>query len=498
MSQSEEEIQALIKANEAEEQIILGQAMFQESSNEVEQTRQNNEMAALEREIAALEKEYNDNIKEMAQINDAELAREEQALDTELQGLVTSAQQTDLEYDAAMKKYEQELAAYNAEIAEAQRKSDLRDQILKEAGDFMALGLIPTDYSGNDDAIIDLMYRIKKEAGDPGVPFGTTERVVLRKYNEFVKAFQQFGLKYRKDIEKYNLEYQIDGVDIRKVGEFYMPFGLRHVLDAADPARMGGIVRPYWRLKKSATDMGFKKPGVDIELPAIVYSYNGSEWVQDSPTWIQGSVWGANIGSNKEKVYFDILGRSALSWTPQDYTRYQYAGFLREFDDIYRTDFSETGVLPKGNWQLPMNYRVKGTDPTSRNSFRHDERLAFQRCPAGYWFRRGIPEETSQCVYMGDSMVDYKESFYPAYLSPKVFAGRDEAAEYDVWQYNIYSQQVERIPRTKFRSAEEQRIWEEAQPYKKTPNDNVVVIGNTIITTESVIAQNAAAGGVLD
>jgi len=93
-------------------------------------------------------------------------------------------------------------------------------------------------------------------------------------------------------------------------------------------------------------------------------------------------------------------------------------------------------------------------------------------------------------------MVDYKESFYPAYLSPKVFAGKDEAAEYDVWEYNIYSQQVERKPRTKFRSAEEQSIWEEAQQYKKTPNDNVVVVGN-IITTESVIAQNAAAGGVV-
>ena len=84
MSQSEEEIQALIKANEAEEQIILGQAMFQEASNEIEQTRQNNEMAALEREIAVLEKEYNDNIKEMAQINDAELAKEEQGRSIEL------------------------------------------------------------------------------------------------------------------------------------------------------------------------------------------------------------------------------------------------------------------------------------------------------------------------------------------------------------------------------------------------------------------------------
>jgi len=138
-----------------------------------------------------------------------------------------------------------------------------------------------------------------------------------------------------------------------------------------DPARMGGIVRPYWRLKKTAefqdvefSGKKFKKPGVDIELPAIPFSWNGSEWIQDSPTWIQGSVWGANIGKDNRKVYFDILGRSALAWTPQEYTRYQYAGFLQKFDDIYRTDFSETGVLPKGNWKLPMNYRVKGTDPT--------------------------------------------------------------------------------------------------------------------------------------
>ena len=493
---SKEDIDALIKVNEAEEQKILGRTLMQESMNAQEEMRRNAEIAILEIEINKLQGEYDDAVKEITKISDTELAREEQSLDQELSGLYVSGQSANAEYDAAMKKYEAELQEYNKQAAEIQRKSDLRDQILKEAGDFMALGLIPTDYSGDDDAIVDLMYKIKKEAGDPGVPFGTTERVVLRKYNEFVKAYQQFSIKYRKDIEKYSLEYDIDGVDIRKVGEFYMPFGLRHVLDVMDPARMGGIVRPYWRLKKIRDKEGvefsgkkFYTPGGGYGWPAIVYSYNGSEWVQDSPTWTQASTWSrANkIGSDKEKVWFDILGRSGLSWNQFYGERYYYAPFLREFDELYRTDFSENGSIPDGIWQLPLNYRIIGLDPNTRNSIRNDQRLAFERCPRGYWFRRGIPEEASQCVYMGDSMVDYQESFYPAYLSPRVFAGKDSRTEYDIWEYNPNSQVVERKDRTGFRSAQAEKIWN-AQRNANRTTDNVIVFSDG----EAMLSSNSA------
>jgi len=486
MSQrSKEDIDALIKANETEEGKILGRTMMQESMNEREEMRRNNEMAILEAEINKLQGEYDDAVKEISKINDTELAREEQLLDQELSGLYASGQSANAEYDAAMKKYEQELAAYNAEVAEIQRKSDVRDHLLKEAGDFMALGLIPTDYSRDDDKIVDLMNRIKGEQASAGDPLGATERDILRKYNEFVKAYQQFSIKYRKDIEKYSLEYDTDGVDIRKVGEFYMPFGLRHVLDVMDPARMGGIVRPYWRLKKTRdmpdAEFGGKKffsPGRGFGWPAIAFRWNGSEWVQDSPTWIQGNTtFGSspdNIGSDKERVWFDILGRSGLSWNQFYGDRYHYAPFLAEFDQLYRTDFSEHGSLPDGIWQLPLNYRTVGLDPITRNSIRNDQRLAFERCPRGYWFRRGIPEEASQCVYMGDSMVDYQESFYPAYLSPKVFAGKDSRTEYDIWEYNFNSQVVERKDRTGFRSAQAEQIWNVQRTANRT-TDNVIV-----------------------
>ena len=473
---------------------------MQESMNAQEEMRRNNEIAILEAEINKLQGEYDDAVEEIAKINDTELAREEQLLDQELSGLYASGQSADAEYDAAMKKYEQELVAYNAEVAEAQRKSDLRDYMLRDAGDFMALGLIPTDYSRDDDKIVDLMNRIKGEQAAPGDPLGATERDILRKYNEFVKAYQQFSIKYRKDIEKYSLEYDTDGIDIRKVGEFYMPFGLRHVLDAADPARMGGIVRPYWRLKKTRdkedaefSGKKFVSPGRSYEWPAIPFRWNGSEWVQDSPTWIQGNTtwsWvngGQNIGSDKERVWFDILGRSGLSWNQFYGDRYHYAPFLAEFDQLYRTDFSEHGSLPDGIWQLPLNYRTVGLDPITRNSIRNDQRLAFERCPRGYWFRRGIPEEASQCVYMGDSMVDYKESFYPAYLSPKVFAGKDSRTEYDIWEYNVNSQVVERKDRTGFRSAEAEKIWNVQRTANRTTDNVIVFTGG-----EAMLSSNSA------
>jgi hypothetical protein len=45
---------------------------------------------------------------------------------------------------------------------------------------------------------------------------------------------------------------------------------------------------------------------------------------------------------------------------------------------------------------------------------RYNQKRAYSKCKPGYWFYETVPEEASQCVYMGHSMVDTNFSYYPA------------------------------------------------------------------------------------
>ena len=500
---SQADIDALIKKNEVEEQTILFRASLVESSNLMEEMARKNEETMLESEIAKLQKEYDDTIAEISKISDSELQREEQAANKELDDLVRVGQSGDTEYQVALAKYEAELKEYEAEVkrieAEEQRKRDLTTHILKQAPDFMALGLIPTDLTG--DALVQATEAVMIEQGDRerllvGGGEDTWERrrraALYYKYTQYLRAYQKFSIKYRKDIEEYQNGWDVDGVEIRNVGKFWMPFGLRHVLDASDPARHGGIVRPYWKLKPIQGRARARRPA-----PLIRYKWDGNDWVQQNEQWLVENPYLAPTlrFNDTDIITFDKNGVWGNQIVPEPadglYSyRYKYADFLIEFDQEFHEDFAN---LPSGrSWTLPRNYKVMGLHPTTRSYYDHTERLAFETCKPGYWFKRGIPEETSQCVYMGDSMMDYKESYYPAYATPTVKNGPFDPETYDRYFYNFNTQVVDFTRRTK-----EESIGD-AENYKKSDADKVVITPTGGITTEGVLAQNRAAGGVMD
>jgi hypothetical protein len=229
-----------------------------------------------------------------------------------------------------------------------------------------------------------------------------------------------------------------------------MAFGLRHVLDASDPARDGGIVRPYWKLKPIQGRARARR-----DTPLIRYKWDGNDWVQQNEQWLVDLDYNSALKFyDTDIITFDKNGvwgnHFVLEPNPEwqkTNKRYKYADFLREFDKEFHEDFAS---LPSGrSWILPRNYKVQGTHPTTRIDYDHKERLAFEKCKMGYWFKRGVPEETSQCVYMGDSMMDYKESYFPAYITPTVMKGGWDIDTYDHYIYNQRTQVVDFTRRTK-------------------------------------------------
>jgi hypothetical protein len=271
---------------------------------------------------------------------------------------------------------------------------------LKKAEEYFALGLIPPSATDQQrmqfvDAI-DIAERekwAKLQYRKSRVDLMKIHQALVRAHNAFQLANKDTILKAR-----YGKKVITDRWEIREVGTQYLAFGS----PTNGNPRMAKIMRTYYPIQDYE-----EKP-----YDRIYYKYNPGtgEWDQQNP----------------------LLGFRS---TPAPNTNTAELPWLSDGPDL--VFFTRDGVFPRLPWlrtrwepyqsQSRSAFGYQGSYKDDRdNEFvayfkdenqkigRFNQKRGFSKCKPGYWFYESIPEESSQCVYMGHSMVDTNFSYYPA------------------------------------------------------------------------------------
>jgi hypothetical protein len=316
--------------------------------------------------------------------------------------------------------YAMNIEAYNIrqQIVEQETK-------LKKAQEYFALGLIPPSATDEQRILfVDAIDNAEKEKWE-GMKFRKATIDLARIHQALVRAHNAFQLKNKDAILKARYGKKVNNWTIREVGKQYLPFGS----PTNKNPRYGKIMRTYYNV------------GDHPEKPSdgMYYIYNDDtgEWEEEYP--LLGFM--SAPGGEGPQV---AMGVGPIV-TPQNTPQLEGES-EREYKERYnqkmaeaqadlenkearkrRIFFTRDGVFPnvpwlRTRWEPYQRYHTKmGEDEfvayfkdENQKIGRYNQKRGYSKCKPGYWFYETIPEEASQCVYMGHSMVDTNFSYYPA------------------------------------------------------------------------------------
>jgi len=394
--------------NDTEEELLLRYdaqtTQFTSQAEEAEREAANllenptEEEAALQREIDQAEAEYQASLASLI----AEEDRTNQAIQNlnnipDEEFLTPEEQQQQREADAAIQSFNTVQAGRNARIT---RALDLQN-----------LGLIPSAATDQEALLFleaieeDQVKRDQQETHfvedarffvDEGVNLDEVKSRV-RKHKALVKAHNEFQLKYRTQILNARYSKKIlpspgnpnqPKTGYRKVRDHYEAFGTPN---NRNPRNVN-----VWKLIYNPQEPD------DKEMDFIRFQYNA-----DTNTWNQVGEFetgGGMAPSNTETTVF-FFKSGIFPEVPWIITRRGFTGeglgdkfglqaYLEDTGDTPLTKSAGGGVY--GNSVGIFN-----------------KKRGFKKCKKGYWMYEGIPEESTQCVYMGASVVDSRFSYYP-------------------------------------------------------------------------------------
>lgn len=394
--------------NDTEEELLLRydrqEKEFTRQAEEAERETSNllenptEEEAALQREIDQAEAEY--------QAALTSLIAEEDRANQAIHNLESAPDEEFLtpEEQETRRQAEAEIAAFNASQA-------TRSARLTKALELQNLGLIPA--AATDQEALLFMEAIEEEKGKKygsadieqtlidDARFYSAKGVSLPEVNSRVakhralqEAHNAFQLKYRRQILNARYSKKIPDAPInpiypkteyRQVGDEYAAFGT--------PNNRNPRMIKIWKLIYSVVAPD------DNENDWIQYNYN-----PESKSWSEvGS--GFTPASTPAPPHTDtttIFRKSGafpgdLPWIKSKF------GFVSGEQD------PQFGLLVYLD-NAGANFLDQGYTHTAGI---FNKKRSFKKCEKGYWLYEGIPEESTQCVYMGSSVVDSRFSYYP-------------------------------------------------------------------------------------
>jgi hypothetical protein len=302
---------------------------------------------------------------------------------------------------------------------------------LKKAQEYFALGLIPPSATDEQRILfVDAIDNAEKEKWE-GMKFRKSRIDLAKIHQALVRAHNAFQLKNKDVILKARYGKKVsDQWTVREEGKRWLTFGS----PTNSLPRYGKIMRTYYNVGDYP-----EKP-----YDRVYYNYNAAsgEWEEENPL----------LGFRSPP--------SATTNTPE---------FPWHSDGPQKVFFTRDGVFPNLPWlrtrwepyQSTTNWAPGfGTMKDSRdNEFvayfkdenqkigRYNQKRAYSKCKPGYWFYETIPEEASQCVYMGHSMVDTNFSYYPASIG---FSYEQNKAEDD---FEYYQEKYKEDAKTEYDKA---------------------------------------------
>lgn len=262
-----------------------------------------------------------------------------------------------------------------------------QEEKLKKAQEYFALGLIPPSATDEQRMLfVDAIDNAEKEKWE-GMKFRKSRIDLIKIHQALVRAHNAFQLKNKEVILKARYGKKVsDKWMIKEEGKRWLAFGS----PTNSLPRFGKIMRTYYRVEDYP-----EKP-----YDRVYYNYNAAsgEWEEENPL----------LGFRSPP--------SATTNTPE---------FPWHSDGPQKVFFTRDGVFPNLPWlrtRWEPYQRYKGNDDEFVAFFkdenqkigRYNQKRGYSKCKPGYWFYETIPEEASQCVYMGHSMVDTNFSYYPA------------------------------------------------------------------------------------
>jgi hypothetical protein len=374
------------------------------------------EEAALQREIDQAEAEY--------QASLASLIAEEDRANQAIHNLNSIPDDQFLTPEEQQRQREAEAALLTFNTSQRNRNSRI-----EKALELQNLGLIPSAAT-DQEALLFLEAieedQVKKDQIESRlledarffVDEGVTQEEVnyaVRKHKALVKAHNQFQIKYKEQILNARYGRKIPAADGSPNG-YYPAIALRKVRDHYEAFGTPNNRNPrnvqVWKLVYPVQEPDDKLD----DWMTYVYNEATNEWTQESEkfTSITESYPPSKEGGLKpnglpeyrmyDRVTFDKSGRfPAVSWLIG-----QQQGFTGEpLGDRYGVQayLAETGANP-------LVKSVRG-EPYPNTVGIFNRKRGFKKCEKGYWMYEGIPEESTQCVYMGATVVDSRFSYYP-------------------------------------------------------------------------------------
>lgn len=309
------------------------------------------------------------------------------------------------------KAVQRETDAFNIKIKEEESK-------LKKAQEYFALGLIPPSATDEQRMLfVDAIDNAEKEKWE-GLEVRSSRIDLARIHKALIKAHNEFQLKYKDDILKSRYGKKVSGQwTIREVGKQYLPFGSPTNKNPRD----GKIMRTYYKVEDY--------PEKPYDRIYYAYNYATGEWYEQYP--LLGFRTPPSLEANTAEFPWHSVNPEIVF-------------------------FTRDGVFPTIPW-LPTWEVQWFSSPPAPNDFvayfdtadktigRLNQKRAYSKCKPGYWFYETIPEEASQCVYMGHSMVDTNFSYYPASvgLSYRQVDGYDTEYHTKIYTYDNSGNRIE-------------------------------------------------------
>ena len=298
----------------------------------------------------------------------------------------------------------EETDAINIKIKEEENK-------LKKAQEYFALGLIPPSATNEQRLLfVDAIDNAEKEKWE-GLELRRSRLDLASIHKALIKAHNQFQVKYKDEILKARYGKKVsDQWTVREEGKRWLTFGS----PTNSLPRYGKIMRTYYNVGDY--------PEKPYDRIYYAYNYATGEWYEQYP--LLGFRTPPSLDANTAE----------FPWHSVDP------------DWVF---FTRDGVFPAIPW-LPTWVDKWFTSPAKPEDFvayfdsadktvgRFNQKRAYSKCKPGYWFYETVPEEASQCVYMGHSMVDTNFSYYPASvgLSYRQYDGNDTAYYTQDYKYD--------------------------------------------------------------
>jgi len=306
------------------------------------------------------------------------------------------------ERGAAMGQAYQAAIDQEAEILRAQYKEQQRK--LKQANEYFALGLIPPSATDQQRIqFVDAIDNAEKEKW-AGLKIRKSRVDLMKIHQALARAHNAFQLANKDTILKarYGKKVITDRWEIKEVGKKYLQFGSPTNKNPRD----GKVMRTFYPVEDYA-----EKP---YDRMYYIYNPETGEW--DQQDLLSGFKSPPAANTNTPEFPWHSDGPQLVFFTRDGV--FPNLPWLRTRWETYKSTTHWTPYEGEGN---RMNTDVRDNEFVAyfkggddKRIGRFNQKRGYSRCKPGYWFYESIPEEASQCVYMGYSMVDTNFSYYPA------------------------------------------------------------------------------------